>query len=97
VVDGGSTINTTQIPFVNQTTITLSNYVANYSVQYGRTPLICQIYVDNGSNPAYPDFGTAPAINFVVSGDPSSGYADVTWGFGLGTTGYILLSGVENS
>ena len=93
----GSVINTTQIPFVNQTTITLSNYVANYSTLYGKTPLVCQIYIDNGSNPAYPDFGTAPAIDFVVSGDPSSGFADVTWGYGVATTGYILLSGVMGS
>ncbi len=94
---GGSIINTTQIPFTNQTTITLSNYVANYSARYGKTPLVCQIYIDNGSNPAYPDFGTAPAIDFVVSGNPASGFADVTWGYGVATTGYILLSGVENS
>jgi len=93
----GSVINTTTIPFTNQTTITLANYVINYSVMYGKTPLVCQIYVDNGSNPAYPDFGTAPSIDFVVSGDPSSGFADVTWDYGLPTTGYILLSGVMGS
>ena len=97
VVDTGSIINTTQIPFVNETTITLSDYVATYSQQYGSTPIVCQIYVDNGTTPAYPDFGTAPAIDFVVSGDPTSGYATVTWGYGLATTGYILLSGVQGS
>lgn len=97
IITEGSTVNTTTIPFTDQTTITLADYVNTYSVMYGRTPLICQIYVDNGSNPASPDFGTAPVINFVISGDPTSGYADVTWGYGVPTTGYILLSGVQGS
>lgn len=96
-INTGDTINTIQIPFTNQTSVTLANYVSSYSALYGKTPLVCQLYVDNGSNPASPDFGTAPQINFVVSGDPTSGYADVLWDFGLPTTGYILLSGVMGS
>lgn len=92
----GSIINSTQIPFTAQTTIVLT-YTSALIALYGKTPLVCQIYVDNGSNPASPDFGTAPIIDFVVSGDPTSGFASVTWGYGVPTTGYIYLSGVMGS
>jgi hypothetical protein len=95
IINQGSVINETTIPFTNQTTITLSSYVANYSLRYGKTPLVCQIYVDNGSDPAYPDFGTSPAIDYVVNGDPTSGYSSVTWTYGAATTGFIMLAGVQ--
>lgn len=97
VINQGSIVNETIIPFTAQTTIELAYYNTTYAQRFGSTPLVCQIYVDNGSDPAYPDTETAPAILHVINGDPSSGLLSITWTYPEITTGYILLSGVENS
>jgi len=95
IVNAGSVINSTETPFTNQTTITLS-YNTSLANRYGKTPMICQIYVSDGAGGFNPDFGTAPDITYVVANDPTSGFASVTWGYGVSTTGYIYLSGVQN-
>lgn len=98
VITAGSKINTTTIIFSNQTAITLSAYQATYFALYGNTPYV-QIFVaiyDNLGNIINyaPDEGTAPLYTYTTPGDPASGIASIAWGYGVATTGYVLLSGV---
>jgi|GEM_PF-7089978 len=93
----GSMVNTTIITFVNATTVILSNYNTVYAPTYGKTPLVCQIYVSDGMGGFTPDYTTSPDYVYVTSGVPSSGIVSITWTYAIPTTGFILLSGVQNS
>ena len=92
-VTGGSIVNSTKIPFTNQTTIILANYNSVYAPIYGNNATI-QIFVSDGAGGFSPDSVTAPLYEYVVSGDINSGIASVTWGYGVPTSGYIQISGV---
>ncbi len=94
VINTGSKINSTIYPFVNQTTISLLSYQSGYYPLYGNKPYL-QIFVADGVGGFTPDYGTAPDYTYVVPNDATSGIVSVTWGYGIATTGYVLVSGVQ--
>jgi hypothetical protein len=91
---GGSTINTARIPFNNETVITLASYQSAYYPLYGNTPIVVQIFVQDLSGGFEPDYGTAPVYTYLTPGNPASGIVSIAWGYGVATSGYILISGV---
>jgi hypothetical protein len=92
---GGSTVNSTQILFSNQTTVSITGYQAEYATEFGKNPLSVQIFVSDGVGGFAPDYGTAPDFTYAVPNDPSSGVSSITWGYPVPTSGYISIFGVQ--
>jgi len=91
---GGSKVNSAIIPFNNQTVILLAGYQATYYPTYGNTPYV-QIFVADGVGGFAQDNGTAPDYTYVTPGNPASGITSITWAYGVVTSGYVLISGVQ--
>lgn len=94
VTNTGSKINSNIYPFTNQTTISLLSYQSVYYALYGNNPYV-QIFVADGVGGFNPDYGTAPDYTYVVSNDATSGIASIGWVYGVATSGYVLVSGVQ--
>lgn len=93
VEGGGGTAKSEPIYFTNQTTVTITAYQNTYAPQFGNSPVL-QIYVSNGDGTYSQDTGTTPTITY-VGGIIANGINTITWSYGLPTSGFIIIMGVE--
>lgn len=87
----GSNVNSTTIPFTNQTTISITGYQSTYYPSYGNNPVV-SMWIANGDGSYNEDTGNVPTIVRDGSGNIQS----ITWGaYPVNVSGYVSLLGVQ--